>query len=70
MAKNILNTKFHLRWTVKPGSILRKSSINTVSHDAPTGSARFIYGSTTIHDGSATIHHGEATNANDASKIR
>ena len=34
-----------------------------VSHDAPTVSARFIYGSTTTHDDSATIHHGGATNA-------
>ena len=50
--------------------VKRKSSINTVSHDAPTVSARFIYGSTTTHDGSATIHHGGATNAPDASKIR
>ena len=33
-----------------------KSSINTVSHDAPTVSARFVYGSTTTHAGSATIH--------------
>ena len=48
----------------------RKSSINTVSHDTPTVSARFIYGSTTTHDGSATIHHGVATNAHDASTIR
>ena len=48
----------------------RKSSINTVSHDAPTVSARFIYGSTTTHDGSATIHHGGATNGHDASTIR
>ena len=48
----------------------RKSSINTVSHDAPTVSARFIYGSTTTYDGSATIHHGGATNAHDASMIR
>ena len=47
-----------------------KSSINTVSHDAPTVSARFVYGSTTTHAGSATIHtelrmlksaHGPAT---------
>ena len=59
--------------TVKSGFIgmeKRKSSISTVSHDAPTMSARFINGSTTIHDGSATIHHGGATNAHDASKIR
>ena len=48
----------------------RKSSINTVSRDAPTVSVRFIYGSTTTHDGSATIHHGGATNAHDASTIR
>ena len=41
----------------------RKSSIITVSHDAPTVSARFIYGSTTTHDGSATIHPGGPTNA-------
>ena len=47
-----------------------KSSINTVSHDAPTVSAQFIYGSSTSHDGSATIHHGGATNAQDASTIR
>ena len=48
----------------------RKSSINTVSHDAPTIPAQFIYGYTTTHDGSATIHHGGATNAHDASTIR
>ena len=48
----------------------RKSSINTVSHDAHTVSARFIYGSSTTHNGSATIHHGGATNAHDASTIR
>ena len=36
----------------------RNSSINTMSHDAPTVSARFIYGPTMTHDGSATIHHG------------
>ena len=48
----------------------RNSSINAMSHDAPTVSARFIYGPTTTHDGSATIHHGGATNANDASTIR
>ena len=41
-----------------------------MSHDAPTVSARFIYGSTTTHDGSATIHYGGATNAHDASTIR
>ena len=48
----------------------RNSSINTMSHDAPTVSARFSYRSTTTHDGSATIHHGGATNAHDASTIR
>ena len=48
----------------------RKTSINTVSHDAPTVSARLIYGSSTSHDGSATFHHGGATNAQDASTIR
>ena len=41
-----------------------------MSHDAPTVSARFIYGPTTTHDDSATIHHGGATNAHDASTIR
>ena len=41
-----------------------------MSHDAPMVSARFIYGSVTIHDDSGTIHHGEATNAHGASKIR
>ena len=50
----------------------RNFSINTMSHDAPTVSVRFYYGSTTTHDGSATIHHGGATctNAHDASAIR
>ena len=43
-----------------------KSSINTVSHDAPTVSARFVYGSTTTHAGSATIHPDGATNAQNA----
>ena len=47
----------------------RKSSITTVSQDAPTVSARFIYCSTTIHDDNATIHHDGATNAHDASNI-
>ena len=66
-----------LRQMVKSGCIgmrrdgkKRNSSINTMSHDAPTVSARFIYGPTTTHDGSATIHHGGATNAHDASTIR
>ena len=66
-----------LRQMVKSGCIgmrrdgkKRNSSINTMSHDAPTVSARFIYGSTTTHDGSATIHHGGATNAHYASTIR
>ena len=44
----------------------KNSSINTMSHDAPTVSAR----STTTHDGSATIHHGGATNAHAVSTIR
>ena len=48
----------------------RNSSINTMSHNAPTVSARFTYGSTTTHDSSATIHHGGATNAHNASTIR
>ena len=48
----------------------RKSSINTVSHDAHAVSVRFIYGSTTTHDDSATMHHDGATNAHDASTIR
>ena len=48
----------------------RKSSINIVSQDVPTVSARSIYGSTTTHDDSATIHHSGATNAHDASTIR
>ena len=48
----------------------RKSTIDTVSYDAPTVSTRFIYGSTTTHEGSATIHPGGATNAHDASTIR
>ena len=48
----------------------RKSGINTVSHDAPTVSARFSYGSTTTRDGSATIHHGGATNAHDTVLVR
>ena len=48
----------------------RKSSINTVSHDAPKVSARFTYGSTTTRDGSATIHPGGATNDHDAFSIR
>ena len=48
----------------------RKSSINTVSRDAPMVSARFIYGSTTTHDGSASIHHGGAMNAHESSWIR
>ena len=51
------------------GNEKRKSSINTVSHDAPTVSAQFIYQSTTIHHCSATIHHCRATNAHDVSTI-
>ena len=49
---------------------IRKSSINTMSHDSPMVSELFVYRSTTTHDGSATIHHGGATNAQDASTIR
>ena len=46
----------------------RNTSTNTctMSHDAPTVSARFIYGPTANHDGSATIYHGGATNAHDS----
>ena len=40
------------------------------AHDAPTVSARFVYGSTTTHAGSATIHPDGATNAHDAVTIR
>ena len=47
----------------------RNSSINTMSHYAPTVSARFIYGPTTTHDGSATIHNGGATNAHECSRM-
>ena len=47
-----------------------RSYINTVSHDAPTASARFVYGSTTTHAGSATIYPDGATNAQDAATIR
>ena len=36
------------------------------SRDAPTVSAKLIYGSTTTHVGSARIHHGGATNAHDS----
>ena len=46
----------------------RKSSIDTVSHDAPTVSARFVYGSTTTHAGSATIYPDGATNAQECSR--
>ena len=41
-----------------------------MSHDAPTVSARFVYGSTTTHVDSATIHPGGATNAHDVATIR
>ena len=40
-----------------------------MSHDAPTVSARFVYGSTTTLAGSATIHPDGATNAHDAVTI-
>ena len=36
-----------------------------MSHDAPTVSARFVYGFTTTHAGSATVHSDGATNAQD-----
>ena len=39
-----------------------------MSHDAPTVSARFVYGSTTTHAGSATIHPDGATNAQECSR--
>ena len=45
-----------------------KSSIDTVSHDAPTVSARFVYGSTTTRAGSATIHPEGVTNAQECSR--
>ena len=41
-----------------------------MSHDAPTVSARFVYGSTTTHAGSAMIHLGGATNVHDVATIR
>ena len=41
-----------------------------MSHDAPSVSARFVYGSTTTDAGSATIHPNGATNAHDAVTIR
>ena len=41
---------------------------NKMSHDAPTVSAQFIYGSTKTHDGSATIHPGGATNSRECSQ--
>ena len=41
-----------------------------MSHDDPTVSARFVYGSTTTHAGSTTIHPDGATNAQDAVTIR
>ena len=41
-----------------------------MSHDAPTVSARFVYGCTTTHAGSAMIHPDGATNAHDAVTIR
>ena len=61
--------KIGVHWDAS-GQKKRKSTINTVSHDAPMVSAQFIYGPTTTHDGSATIHHGGAANAHDAFAIR
>ena len=49
---------------------MENSSIITVSHDAPTVSPRFIYGSTMTHDDRATIHYCGAMNAHDDSTIR
>ena len=40
-----------------------------VSHDAPSVSALFIYGSTAIHDDSATIYHSGATKAHKCSQF-
>ena len=58
--------KIGVHWDEKK----RKSSLNTVFHDGPMVSARFIYGSTMTHYGSTTIHHCGATNAHDNSRIR
>ena len=41
-----------------------------MSHEIPTVSARFIYGSTTTPDDSAKIHPDGAKNTHDASSIR
>ena len=54
----------------RDGKEENQASIQCLDHDAPTVSARLIYGSSTSHDGSATIHHGGAMNAQDASTIR
>ena len=54
----------------RDGKKENQASIQCLDHDAPTVSARLIYGSSTSHDGSAMIHHGGATNAQDASTIR
>ena len=40
-----------------------------MSHNAPTVSARFVYGSTTTHAGSATIHPDGATNAQECHDV-
>ena len=48
----------------------RKSSMNKVFQDAPTVSAPFITGPTTMHDDSATIHRGGAAHSHYASTIR
>ena len=63
----------NLSQMVKSGCVgmeKKKISINTVSHDAPTVSPQFMYGSTTTHDDRATIHHNGARNAHNASMIR
>ena len=54
----------------RDGKKENRASIQCLDHDAPTVSARLIYGSSRSHDGSATIHHGGAKNAQDASRIR
>ena len=55
---------------LRDGKKENRASIQCLDHDAPTVSARLIYGSSTSHNGSATIHHGGVTNAQDASTIR
>ena len=54
----------------RDGKKENRATIQCLDHDAPTVSARLIYGSSTSHDGSTTIHHGGAMNAHDVSTIR